>query len=174
MPETRLSKRTRDANGQGSTKNFEEFEISEESEEFEEPTAKRRQLRINSKTPSSSRKHPNDGQNGVPGRSSGSKTQVKDGDFSICDRLDFRLKAYIDQDGKERLFMGVVSCGRHLPNLVSPVQGLNPGITMGVCSLGNTSPLDAAISIAGDHSEYKHLPHMPHVFFYGLPFCEAS
>ncbi|CAH0015136.1 unnamed protein product [Clonostachys rhizophaga] len=163
MSEIGLSKRPNNVNDQGSTKKI---------KEFEEPAAKRRQLRINLKTPSSSLRHPKTGQTRLPGHPRGGKPHVKDGDFSICDRLDFRLKAYIDQDGKERLFMGAVSCGRHLPNLVSPVQGLNPGITMGVCSLGNTSPLDAAISIAGDHSEYKHLPHMPHVFFMICPFAK--
>ncbi|CAH0048423.1 unnamed protein product [Clonostachys solani] len=163
MSEPDLSKRSNDANDQESTKRV---KVSIE------PAGKWQQLRIDSKAPSSSRKRSKNGQNGVPGRSIGSKTQVKDDNFSICERLDFRLKAYIDQDGKERLFMGVVSCGRHLPNLVSPVQGFNPGITMGVCSLGNTSPIDAAIAIAGDHSEYKHLPHMPHVFFMVGPMAK--
>ncbi|KAK7218194.1 hypothetical protein V2G26_006197 [Clonostachys chloroleuca] len=83
--------------------------------------------------------------------------------------MEFRLKAYTDQDGKERLFMGVVTTGKVLPsNMMSPVQGLNPGIAMGICSLGNTSSLDAAVSIAGDHSQHKHRPHTAHVFLWSV------
>ncbi|CAH0036842.1 unnamed protein product [Clonostachys solani] len=102
---------------------------------------------------------------GAPRLPKGSKARAKEPTRPRCDRLDLRLKKYTDENGIEKSLINVVTFDGRATNLVSPVQCLNPGVTMGITSLGDRTVLNKAIEIAGRTAEHKDKPHMGHVWY---------